>query len=59
MYHFGQAQYLRPIGKRQGTFTRAEWDPMPSVHGSRGIRAGFYLSQHPAYNARYETYNFS
>ncbi|TWW08547.1 hypothetical protein E3A20_23230, partial [Planctomyces bekefii] len=36
-----------------------EWDPMPSVHGSRGIRAGFYLSQHPAYNARYETYNFS
>lgn len=55
MYHFGAYRYLHGFGKTNGTFSYSDWNAMPSLTPKYGgsSRAGFYLSQHPAYNERY------
>ncbi len=57
VYHFGPLKFLREFGKTQGSFTEQFWTQIPSNSGKRGgaSRAGFYVSQHPAYNERYES----
>lgn len=59
LYHFGSYRYLHPFGNRSSSFTESEWRQMPSLTPRYGgsSRAGFYTSQHPAYNERYEDKN--